>query len=400
MTPAVSGVVVDDETAAAVPGTRTFDVSVHGVVTLRFVDAPWRFADRFTTRWQRYLLPAAGADPDLVVRFADVAPPSPSFVGQRWCAVDESGLFVLDEVDGRALARLPLDEFGSTAEIRCRRDVTAVPFLVEAICLAFLARGYVPLHGSAVVHEGRGVVFMGWPKGGKTGALLGFVGHGARFVGDEWVLLSPDGSAVLGLPLSLSVSAWQLPYLGIAPATLPGGKRRLFRAVAGLEWVARATARGRLARSEPVTLLHKALPTLRRQLRVSRPPAAWFPDRIGPVTAPVDVLFLVEGHAAPDVRVEREPPARLARRMVHANAYEWRPLLDRYRAFRFAHPDRRNALLDDLEARLGPPMAAAMAGTPAYRVRHPYGGSLDVLYAAIAPYVSGSSADGVGRVSG
>ena len=56
-----------------------------------------------------------------------------------------------------------------------------------------LSKDCVPLHASAFTHQGKGILLTGWSKGGKTEALLAFAQHGARYVGDEWIILSGDG---------------------------------------------------------------------------------------------------------------------------------------------------------------------------------------------------------------
>jgi hypothetical protein len=362
------------------------DFSVHGVVRVRFVGAPERVTDRFAAQWGPCLAPPGDATPDIVVRFADLSPTSLRHVGLRWAAASDEHFYALDEVDGSLTARLPMAELGGPCEVVCRRATTSVPYLAEVICLAFLGKGYAPLHGSAFVHDGVGVVTMGWPKGGKTGALLAFLGHGARYVGDEWVVLTPDGSTVLGLPLSLSVSEWQLPYLGVRAADLGAQKRLVFRAIHLLDRFATFLRRGRFARSEPVKLLDKGMPALRRQLKVTRSIRAWFGEDVGPLTASPDRFFLLMSHDADDIRVEREDADRIARSMVSANEHEWRPLLELYRGYTFAFPDRRNPLLEELRTRLGEPLGAAFAGRPVYRVLHPYGGPLDALFAALRPH--------------
>jgi hypothetical protein len=373
------------ETGPLAAAGRTFDTAVHGLVNLRFIEAPARFVARFSAQWGPCLTPPTGPVPDLVVRFGTLEEPALCFVGQRWAAAGDRHFFLLDESDGTVVARLPMDALGGPCEIHCRPDAASVPFLTEALCLASLGRGFVPLHASALEYRGLGVVVMGWPKGGKTGALLAFLGHGARYVGDEWVLLASDGREVLGLPLPLSVSEWQLPYLGTGPSNVPLQKRLLFQTIHALDRASRLVSRGPFARTEPAKLLRKGVPVLRRQLKVTRPPAAWF-GRVGHLRAPLDRLFLLEGHAAPTIEVERQDPAWIARRMVFANEHEWRPLMERYRGYRFAFPDRPNPLLDALHTRLGDPLAAAMAGKRVYRVRHPYGGSLEELFRAMEPH--------------
>jgi hypothetical protein len=377
------------------------DLSIHGVVNVRLVDAPAHFLRRFSDQWAPSLAPPRDPVPDVVVRFADLAPQQLRHVGFRWAAADDEHFYVLDEVDGTITARIPMDDLGGPCELVCPPETTSVPYLTEVIVLAFLGKGHLPLHGSAFLHEGVGVVAMGWPKGGKTGAVLAFLNHGATYVGDEWVVLSPDGETVLGLPLPLSVSAWQLPSMGAQAPRLGAQKRMVFRAVGLVDSFTSLLRRGRFARSEPVKLMHKALPALRRQLKVTRSPRAWFGEGVGPLTASADRFFLVMSHDAEDIRVEPHDAGQLAKSMVHAIEHEWRPLLEHYRGFRFAFPTRSNPRLDDLAERLETRLTVAMADKPTYRVLHPYGGPLDALFAAMQPYCRpaplGSRAEADGR---
>ena len=95
----------------------------------------------------------------------------------------------------------------------CERGVAAVPLLIPILNMTLLARGVLPLHASAFVHEGTGVVATGWSKGGKTEALLAFASRGAEYVGDEWVYVASDGARVHGIPEPIRIWRWQLRQL-------------------------------------------------------------------------------------------------------------------------------------------------------------------------------------------
>ena len=381
----------DDEAAAGqavrvvLRATTVVDYNIHGVVAVRFVDAPVQLTERFERQWRPCLQVPAGG-PDVTVRFADLAPSPLTHVGLRWAATDDEHYYLLDEVDATVTALIPIADLGSTCEIVCRRGVTSVPFLSEVLVLAFLGKGYVPLHGSAFVHEGVGVVAMGWPKGGKTGALLSFMAHGATYVGDEWVVLAPDADTVLGLPLPLGVSEWQLKHMGAHAPRVRPQKRLMFQAFHLAGSLAVLLARGPLARSEPVKLLRKGIPALRRQLKVTQSPHRWFGDDLGSLTASAHRFFLLTSHDGDGILVQRHEAAQAARSMVSANEHEWRPLLDHYRGFTFAFPDSSSPLLENLTKRLENLLTAALAGKAVYRVLHPYGGPLDALFQAMEPH--------------
>jgi hypothetical protein len=87
-----------------------------------------------------------------------------------------------------------------------------------------------------------------------------------------------------------------------------------------------------------------------------------------------------------DVAVLPADPQTIARRMLASQAYERRKLLEAYRWFRFAFPDRSSVVLEDaheLEARL---LSQGFADKPAHEIVHPYPVPLEDLYRAAAPF--------------
>jgi len=88
-----------------------------------------------------------------------------------------------------------------------------VPLLIPIISLTAMKRGRIPLHASAVVHHGVGILMAGWAHSGKTAALLGFASMGAEYVGEEWVLLNSNGKEMQGLVTPLEISRWHVASL-------------------------------------------------------------------------------------------------------------------------------------------------------------------------------------------
>src|SRR5207247_1046267 len=99
-----------------------------------------------------------------------------------------------------ARARVDFRQIGGRCEIVSQSGLGPVPLLIGIVTVTALGKSFVPLHGSAFVHNATGIIVTGWAKGGKTEALLAFAEHGARYVGDEWILLSSDGRKVYGVP--------------------------------------------------------------------------------------------------------------------------------------------------------------------------------------------------------
>jgi hypothetical protein len=78
--------------------------------------------------------------------------------------------------------------------------------------------------------------------------------------------------------------------------------------------------------------------------------------------------------------------AEVAARMVSSLEFERAALTTAYQQFRFAFPDRVNPVLDGAREQELKLLTAALAGLPAYEIRHPYPVPLRTLYDAAQPY--------------
>lgn len=332
-------------------------------------------------------------DPDVEVRFADRLVDGPtsdalSLVEGGRTASDGDALYLLSSAAGNPVARLrPGDDAGprggddaGTWELDCLRGRGSVPLLRELVDLAALRRGWVPLHASAWVHEGRGVLAAGWDRSGKTGTLLAFAEQGAEFVGDDRIYLARDGGAMFGLPARFRVRGWHVAELpGLASRFGPGLRLLggLGRRLASLE--ARLPAAGsgggvvgRVAR--------KAVGRLRKRISEDVSPAALFGEDRCPGKGVPDAVFLLLTHRKDTVEVEATDPRDLAGRLAATVAAELRPLRRIHLATRFAFPDHRWPLLERAEELAAEQLTEALAGKPAFLVRHPYPCSLPGLY--------------------
>jgi hypothetical protein len=245
---------------------------------------------------------------------------------------------------------------------------------VATINLTVLERGALPLHASAFIHEGRGVVVTGWSKGGKTEAVLAFMTRGASFVGDEWVYVQPECAMVHGIPEPLRLWDWQLRQL----PELRGRLRRADR----VRLDALKAATGALHRGRGPRRLDALLSG---QLHADVPPHELFPRERVALSGPFDRLFLV-GSWDQD-RIEARPiePAVVAARMAFSLQHEREPLMRVYEQFRFAFPDLRNPVLDDAGQRERALLNQVLAGKAAYAVDHPYPVDLAALFDVMAP---------------
>jgi hypothetical protein len=349
------------------PGAQ--DIDIHGVVRLRLVDAT---ADDVAKVRRQIGLPAHGAagDADIVIRFADHACARPlTYVRVHECGFDDNDFFVLRGKGGAAgCASVPFDRVGACPEIVCERALPAVPHLVALINLTMLSKGVLPLHASAYVQDGRGVVVTGWAKGGKTESLLAAMDRGAQYVGDEWVYLT-DNRTALGLPEPIRLWSWQIDQFPELRAARSVSQRATMSA-----WSRGASAAGRVQglRGPIAAIARRAAPILERQAYVQVPPAEIFgADRIL-LRGPVDALVLLASHASDDMVIRPMSAEEIASRMAASLVDERAPLLNHYTQFRYAFPDRTSRLIDeaaDLERKL---LARSLHGLPSTSVSHPY----------------------------
>jgi hypothetical protein len=370
--------VVEPRAAGAAAGV---DYDLHGLVGIRVIgggDAELRAVDRQLGPLRAPL----GRDPDVVVRFVDELPVRGPV---RLLDLDDAGfdddafLVLRSRHKSRARVRIPVEQIGARCEIVAERGVAAVPLLIPIVNYTALAKGALPLHASAFVHEGRGVVVTGWTKGGKTEALLAFAARGARYVGDEWVYLVDEGRRVVGIPEPIRLWSWHLRQLEGSRAAVPARDRRrlaLLRAVESLEPVVR---RGGFR------ALTRAFPLVKRQLHADVEPGRLFPGAVAADTS-FDRLFFAVSHEADHIAVEPVDPADVARRMVFSLQYERLDLTAAYLKFRFAFPDRENPLIEEAERRQRQLLARLVRGKSAFVVRHPYPLRLADLYEAMRPY--------------
>ncbi len=345
---------------AGPPGAIDFELA--GIAGVRLLDA----SNGDAAAVERQLGPIRHPlerTPDIVVRFVDRLPPSGEtrYLGLNEAGFTETGFLVLrGKHKAPARVQIPLDRAGAGCEIVCEHGVPAVPLLVPLLNLAVLSRGILPLHASAFVHKGVGIVATGWSKGGKTEALLACAAAGATYVGDEWVYIDRDGSRVSGIPEPIRVWDWHLREQPQLRSRLSRSERLRLGALGGVGGVLRATGR-----------LHRVRALADTQRHVDLEPAVLFGARRA-TSMSFDRLVFVVSHASSEVVVSEIEPGEVARRMVFSLGYERRELLAYYQAFRFAFPGSPSPVIEasaDLERDL---LERAFAGKPAQLVSHPY----------------------------
>jgi hypothetical protein len=371
------------------PGTAVPEFDLHGAVAIRLLDA----APGDLRAVERQLGPLRSTlerEPDVVIRFVERLPLDGTV---RYLGLDEAAYgddrYVVLRGRHKSSVRvaIPLADIGTGPfEIVAERGLSAVPLLVQIVNLTAFGNGWLPLHAGAFVHDGLGVLTLGWSKGGKSETLLAFTTRGAAYVGDEWIYVDPATRRMTALPEPMRVWDWQIRAVPGLAERIPSGDRR--RLAAGR--AASATLRG--VGDLPVVgdsalgrLATRARVPLERQLSVQVPPARLLGRDPLPDGASLDRMVLVASHAADGMVVATVEGTEVAQRATHSFLFELSDLLGHYRRFRFAFPDRRNGVIDDLEAAYERRAVEVLGRVPAIAVRHPYPLEIDSLYEAIAP---------------
>ena len=374
--------------APATEATAPVTFDLHGRVGIELQDA--RPADIATVVRQIGPLRAPlGRDADIVIRFVDRLEPDGTlrFLGHEEAGFTDGRYLVLRGRHKRPVrVAIPMDRIGGRCEILCERGAPAVPLLIPIINVTALANGLVPLHAGAFVHEGTGVLTIGWAKGGKSETLLAFTAQGADYVGDEWIYVDPERGWMHGLPEPMRVWDWQLRALpGLATRVSSGDRRRLDATRAAVAALRGIEAIPVLGRSKPARLAGRLRAPIERQLSVQVPTERLLGRPALPGGAHLDRLVFVVSHDDPAVTVTAADPDVLARRATQSFLFELLDLLGHERRFRFAFPDRHDALLDELTERHETATRAVFAGLPALTLAHPYPLEIHRLHEALAP---------------
>ncbi len=359
------------------------DFDIHGILRVRLVDPTPGDVATIVGRLGPPEEPT-GQDPDITIRF-DTIPPLPNlrYLGVNATGFTEEGFYLLSWKTGKIQARIPFEHIGNQCELVYQRGLGSAPLLDDILNFTLLRKNFLPVHASAFIYDGTGILVTGWTKGGKTEALLSFANHGAQYVGDEWVVLSSDGRTMFGLPFPITLWDWQFKYIPTLMPRVPLQRRILFKSIHCLDALYQALGPVKLRHVFPATALGEALPALRRQLKILVSPRSLFPNGGSGSRVTVDKLLLMMSHRSPRIELERCHPLEVAQRMKYSNETEQESLLGYYKAFRFAFPHLRNEFLETYKELQGALLSRALEGKEAFRALHPYPVPFDELFTSL-----------------
>lgn len=366
---------------------RSTDFDLHGIVGIRVIDARPPELNALRHQLGPIERSLGRRRPDITVRFVDHAPTDHDIrhitLGQT--AHDANSYYVVrDDVGRPTRTSLPMDAIGGPCELTCSRGTRGIRPLLAIINLTALWKGLVPIHGSALVHSGRGLLVTGWAKGGKTEVLLAFREHGAMYLGDEWVYLDPETQRMYGIPEPIRLWDWHLRSLpSLRPSVTSSTWHRLRVGGVVAAMVDRLAVAAARSPSGPARIVRKAGPMLRQQLSVRVPPERLFgPARIATGDIRAACVLWAVSHASERITVDATDAAVVAARMANSVEYELADLRDHYLQFRYAFPTASNRRIDEMRPQLQQLLSDALSPLKAYRVAHPYPVDLGALYTA------------------
>lgn len=379
---------------ATLESPRDIDFDIHGVVRIRLInpspsdlDAACRLLGS-PSRWP-------STDADVTVRFVDdLLVCGMSLLGPEEGFTDE-GFYLLEKGTRRVKARIPFDQIGGPCEIVCRRRMGSVPLLIPIVGLTALKRECIPVHASAVVYDGTGLLMAGWAHCGKTTALLGFASKGAEFVGEECVFLDGNEQSMYGIVRPLELTHGHVASLPRLRGTMNLMRRCAFRGISALRVLQKMIPSESIRSTFVFRNLQRACTAVNERFRLAIAPSAIFQDRIRCTGTQADKIFLFvsqEGH-----RIEVEPirPSEMACRLTFLVQHELSPLLQHYAAYRFAFPRGTNELIESVAESSLAILTRALHGKETYIVRLPYPHAFPELFKALEPNCKRRSARAV-----
>lgn len=375
-------------TSSAVPSDRTTTVlDLHGLLSIALIDADRRDVAA-VTRQLGPLRPIESAQADVAIRFVDnlevrgVLRP----LGREAAYGDDDFVVLRGRRKTTVRVRIPMERIGTTPlEVVAERGLAAVPFLLPIINLTLLAKGVVPVHASAFVAGGRGVLVTGWAKGGKTEALLAFATRGATYVGDEWVFVTADGASMAGLPEPMRLWDWQLAMVPELRDRIGARRRVRLAAAASTARLLAGAARLPVVRSSAPGDLARRLGAMadnQRSLQV--PPERVFDGNVADGLVPLDTVVLIESSGDPVASAEPIDGSVVARRTAATVIHELLDVEALYLTFRYAFPERHNPFIETLRETLERGLIGAFTGKRCVLVRHPYPPDIPSLHGLIA----------------
>ena len=319
--------------------------------------------------------------PDITISFKEkIETDRLTLLGVDSSGFDNTNFFILNVGKLKAKVMVPFEQVGDYITITCESGLRHIPLLNHIINFRLIAKGFIPIHASAFVYNDIGILVPGWKTGGKTEALLSFATNGAKYVSDEWVVLSSDGNRMFGIPGPTSIKDWQFKYVKNLVPHIPVKNRMMFKSIHSLDNMYNVLKKGRLKSNFIIKILGDMLPSFKRQLKIWALPRKLFKDQFCSEPVSVDKIFLILMHSEDKIIIEDIQSSDVARSMIHTYDFEQKAFFEFYNAFKFAFPSKQNDFLETIKEREKDLLFSALDNKTAYKVYRPYPVSFPNLF--------------------
>jgi len=364
---------------------KTVDFDIYGIVGIRLVnpsDYDIKNISNHLTHFRSKLI----REPDITIVYKekwDIG--GLTYLGLNEIGFNDGGFYILSSGKHPLKVKIPFEQIGSNCEIVCEQGIVGIPLLNRIINITFLKKNYLPIHASAFSYNNLNVLVIGWTKGGKSEVLFSFINHGARFIGDETVMLSADGKQMFGIPVPVSIWEWQFSEIPELMPPLKMKQKILFGGIHFLDGFYKLSKTVKLHNNSFFSLLGDALPTIKKKLNIRVAPEKIFDGKIDWKKVNVDKIVLTMSYSKDEISVSECDKHELIDRMICSNLDEFDSLYQYYSAFKFAFPGIRNRFLESVPDIYYELLPKAISGIESYKVLHPYPVSYEKLYGAMKP---------------
>ena len=365
--------------------SHTVDYDIHGIVGVRLVN-PSDYDVKYISRLLSQFKSDLNREPDITIVYKenwDLG--NVSYLGLNEAAFNDDGFYILTSGRQPLKVKIPFEQIGDKCEIVCEQGIIGIPLLNYIINLTFLKKNHLPMHASAFSYNDVNALVIGWTKGGKSEALFSFINHGAKFVGDETVILSADDKKMFGIPVPVSIWEWQFSEIPELMPPLSLQKKVLFGGVHFLDGIYNLSKKVKLNNNSIVSLLGDALPALRKQLNIRVAPEKIFNGKLEWNKVNLDKVILAMSNSEEEIKVSECSKDEITDRMITSNLHEFDALYNYYDSFKFAFPGIKNEFLENVQETYYELLPKALSGVESYKVLHPYPVSYEKLYDAMKP---------------
>jgi hypothetical protein len=359
------------------------DLDYFGAVGIRFINVSEKEV-RFIVDGFSVFKTELKREPDIIIRFVDkLKTPNIVFLDLNFAAFDENNFYLITDSIEKKKVNIPFDKIGQKLEMVCERGIKSIPLLNHITNFYLIKSNFVPIHSSGFYFDQKGVLVMGWTKGGKTETLLSFANHGAEYVGDEWVVLTPDGSEMSGLHVPITIWKWQLSYVKRIVGSPGLVNTIVFTFVSMLEIISDFSVKLGLHIKFPFNLLNQALPHIKKLLKIRKNPEDLFKNKTRRGMTKLDAIVLAMSHGSNAITINECEPKEVINRMINSNDYEQLPFFEFYKAFKYAFPEKNNEFLDNIKDIHSGLLLNALQGKKSFKISHPYPVPFEALFSTL-----------------